>query len=141
MEKYELVKDINVFYMPADSFPEGIQPAFQKLETLIPPGESRAVFGLSWPDKNGKILYKAAFEERYPGEGNKYGLNSLVIKKGSYISELVNNFASDLSQIGQTFQRLLEHPDIDPNGFCVEWYKGPDVLCLVRLSPGQRVAG
>ena len=138
MEKYELVKDINVFYIPADSFPEGIKAAFEKLESIVPSESNRIVFGLSWPDKNGKIMYKAALEERYPGEGKKYGLNSLVIKKGSYISELVNDFASDLSRIGQTFQRLLEHPDIDPNGFCVEWYKGPDVLCLVGLTPGDR---
>ena len=137
MEKYELVKDINVFYVPADSFPEGIKPAFERLESLIPPEENRTVFGLSWPDKHGKILYKAALEERYPGEGKKYGLNSFVIKKGSYISELVKSFASDVSQIGQTFQRLLEDPDIDPNGFCVEWYKGPDVLCMVGLIPGK----
>ncbi len=138
MEKYELVKDINVFYTPADSFPDGIRAAFEKLESMFPSEDNSTVFGLSWPDKTGKITYKAAFEERYPGEGNKYGLNSLVIKKGSYISELVNSYASDLSQIAQTFQRLLEHPDIDPNGFCVEWYKGTDVLCMVRLSFGER---
>src|SRR5262245_50485172 len=135
MEKYELVKDINVLYMPADSFPEGIKPAFERLEKLIPPEENRTVFGLSWPDTDGKILYKAALEEKYPGEGKKYGLKSFVVKKGTYISELVNSFANDVSQIGQTFQRLLEHPGIDPNGFCLEWYKGPDVLCLVGLSP------
>ena len=137
MEEYELVKDINVLYMPADSFPEGIQEAFEKLKSLITPGENRTVFGLSWPDKNGKILYKAAFEERYPGEGKIFGLNSFVIKKGSYISEPVNSFANDVSRIGETFQRLLEHPNIDPNGFCLEYYKGPDVLCMVRLNPAR----
>ena len=137
MEKYELVKDINVFYLPADSFPEGIKPAFERLENLVDPANKRTVFGLSWPDNNGKLMYKAAYEERYPGEGKKYGLNSLVIKKGSYISELLSSFASDLSQIGNTFQRLLEQPDIDPNGFCVEWYKGADVFCIVRLGSAK----
>jgi len=141
MEKYELVKDINVFYLPADSFPEGIQPAFEKLEGLVASDENRTRFGLSWPDKNGKIKYKAACEEKYPGEGKKFGLNSLVVAKGSYITELVKNFASDVSQITQTFRRLLEHPDIDPNGFCVEWYKGPDVLCMIRLSQGKTSTG
>jgi hypothetical protein len=138
MEKYELVKDINVFYLAAESFPEGIQPTFEKLERLIPPGENRTVYGLSWPDRNGKIMYKAAYEEKYPGEGKKYGLNSLVIKKGSYIGDLVKSFAQDVSQIGRTFQGLLKHPEIDPNGFCVEWYKGPNVLCMVRLEAGDK---
>ena len=140
MEKYELVKDINVFYVEADSFPDGIQPAFEKLERLTPPEENRPVFGLSWADRNGKIMYKAANEERYPGEGKKYGLDSLVIKKGSYISDLVKTFASDVSRIGRTFQDLLKHPEIDPKGFCVEWYKGPDVLCMVRLDTADKSA-
>ena len=135
MENYELVRDINVLYVSANSFPDGIKAAFEKLESEIPPEDNRTVFGLSWPDRNGKIMYKAAFEEKFPGEGKKYGLNSFVIKKGSYISELVNNFTSDVSQIGKTFERLLTYADIDPNGFCVEWYKAPDdVLCMVPLS-------
>ena len=74
MEKYELIKDINVAYVPATSFPEGIKAAFEKLESLIPPEENRTVFGLSWPDKNGKIMYKAAVEEKYKSEGKNYGL-------------------------------------------------------------------
>ena len=140
MEKYELVKDINVFYVPANSFPEGIKAAFDKLKNIVPQGDNRTVFGLSWPDENGKIMYKASFEENHPGEGKRYGLSSFIIKKGSYISELVKDFAGNLPQIGGSFQRLLKHPDIDPMGCCVEWYKGADVLCMVRLdTPENRV--
>ncbi|HZI53431.1 MAG TPA: hypothetical protein VFD56_07005 [Chitinophagaceae bacterium] len=139
MEKYELIKDINVAYVPATSFPEGIKAAFEQLESLIPPEENRTVFGLSWPDKNGKIMYKAAVEEKYKSEGNNYGLESFVIKKGSYMSELVENYAADLSRIGDTFQQLLKLPDIDPKGYCLEWYKGcDDVLCLVKLNSPEK---
>ena len=134
MEKYELVKDINVLYVRAASFPEGIKSAFEKLESVVLARDDRIVFGLSWPGKDGMILYKASLEEKYPGEGKNFGFHSFVIKKGSYITELVNDFTSDLSLIGQAFQHLLKHPGIDPNGYCVEWYKGPDVLCMVKLD-------
>jgi len=135
MEKFELAKDFVVAYVPAISFPEGIKAAFETLESLIPPEKDRTVFGLSWPDKNGKIMYKAAVEEKYIGEGKNYGLGSFVIKKGSYISELIKSYSKDVSQIGETFQHLLKHPDVDPKGYCLEWYKGiDDVLCLVKLN-------
>ena len=139
MEKYELVQDINVAYVQATSFPEGIKAAFEKLESLIPPEENRRIFGLSWPDKNGKIMYKAAVEENYMCEGKNYGLNSFVIKKGNYISELVKNYGTDLSQIGETFRRLLKHSEIDTKGYCLEWYEGAgDVLCLVKLNSPEK---
>ena len=139
MENYELVEDIKVAYVPAASFPDGIKSAFEKLESLVPPEKNRIIFGLSWPDKNGKIKYKAAVEEMYTGEGKKYGLDSMIIKKGTYISELVSDYARDVAQIGATFQRLLQHPRIDHNGYCLEWYRGiNDVLCLVRLDVPSR---
>jgi hypothetical protein len=28
----------------------------------------------------------------------------------------------DISGIRETFDKLLSHPDIDPDGYCVEWY-------------------
>jgi hypothetical protein len=135
MESYELVKDIMVMYVPAASFPEGISAAFENLENRLPTKTGRTLFGISWPDKNGKILYKAAIEEKYKGEGEKYGLDTFTIKKGIYTSELIKNYKKDLSQIGATFQKLLKHPELDTNACCLEWYKtSDDVLCLVKLN-------
>jgi predicted transcriptional regulator YdeE len=138
MEKYELIENINVMYVPAVSFPEGIQSAFENLERNLPSNDDRKLFGISWPDKNGKIMYKAAAEEKYKGEGKKYGLDIFTIKKGTYISKLIKDYKKDLSQIGATFRQLLQHPELDINGYCLEWYKGnDDVLCLVKLDPGE----
>lgn len=78
MEKYELVKDINVLYVRAASFPEGIKTAFEKLESVVPARDDRIVFGLSWPGKDGMILYKASLEEKYPGEGKNFGFHSFA---------------------------------------------------------------
>jgi hypothetical protein len=135
MENYDLVKDIMVMYVPAVSFPEGIPSAFENLESRLTTKGDRTLFGISWPDKNGKILYKAATEEKYKGEGEKYGLDMFTIKKGTYISELIRNYRKDLSQIGATFQKLLKHPEPDTNSYCLEWYKNSDdVLCLAKLN-------
>jgi hypothetical protein len=142
MEKYELVKDIIVMFVPAVSFPEGILPAFEKLESKLPSTNDRTFFGISWPDKNGKIMYKAAAGENYSGEAKNYELDIFTIKKGTYISELIKDYKKNFSQIGDTFRQLLQHPELDSNGYCLEWYKNnDDVLCLVNLDPQRKDKG
>ena len=135
MKKYELVKDIEVMYVPAQSFPEGILAAFEKLETKLVSTGDRTFFGLSSPNKNGNIMYKAATDEKYSGEGKKYELDNFTIRKGTYLSELIKDYKKDLQQIGVVFQQLPDHPELDTNSYCLEWYKGDDVLCLVKLDP------
>jgi hypothetical protein len=135
MKKHELTSDIVVLYLAADSFPEGIQPAFDKLEDRLSSKNNRTFFGISWPDQQGKIHYKACAEEKYDGEGKIYGLDTFTIKKGTYISELLVDYKTNLPLIGTTFRQLLHHPELDTNSYCLEWYKGNDVLCLVKLDP------
>lgn len=135
MEKLELEKDITVMYVPAASFPDGIEEAFKNLQKRIPPGGKRVLFGISWPDRNGKIMYKAAVEEKFVGEAKDFGLDTFVIKKGTYTSERIKNYRENIQQIGNSFSRLLEHPELDMTGCCVEWYKEADeVICMVRLT-------
>ena len=138
MKKHELTEDIAVLYVPAESFPGGIQPAFDKLEERLSSKNNRKFFGISWPDQHGQILYKAAAEEKYDGEGKIYELDTFTIKKGTYISELIEDYKNNLPLIGTTFRQLLQHPELDTNSYCLEWYKGNDVLCMVKLDPAKK---
>ena len=134
METINLENDIKVFFVTADSFPEGIMEAHKKLHTLIPISESRKHFGISRPE-NGVIVYKAAAEEINPGEAEELNCNSLVLKKGQYICITVNDFMKDIPAIGNAFHELLKNPGIDPEGYCVEWYlNDKDVKCMIRLA-------
>ncbi|MEI9810898.1 MAG: transcriptional regulator [Bacteroidota bacterium] len=135
MEKTVLEKDITVMYVQATSFPEGIEAAFRSLESKLPVKDGRTFFGISWPDKQGKIMYKAAAEEKTEGEAASYDFDTFIIKKGTYMSESIKNYMQDISQVGSAFNRLLKHPELDTSSYCLEWYKGPDVLCMVRLEP------
>ena len=134
MEKFEMQKDILVMYVSAASFPDGIEAAFKKLETSLPAKDGRNFFGISWADKNGKIVYKAAAGEKFPGEGKSLGLETFVIKKGTYISKLITDFMKNKQEIGATFKQMLKHPELDTNSYCLEWYKGGEVLCMVKLE-------
>jgi len=135
MEKYLLKDDIKVFYVTALSFPDGIMEAYEKLKAMLPSAEERKFYGISYP-QNGKIVYKAAVQETYDGEAEKYGCETFVIPHGEYISELLHDWKKNERVIGETFQKLLAQPDIDKkNGFCVEEYLNEkDVRCMVGLS-------
>lgn len=135
MEKFTINNDIKVFCITVDSFPEGIGPAHQKLHSIINKTGGRKFFGISRPAENGVIIYKAAAEELYEGEAEKYGLETFIIKKGSYISETLKDWHKDVPLIGKTFQKLLKDPRIDKNGYCLEIYlNDKDMMCLVGID-------
>ena len=136
MEKYFLDNDIHVFYVQATSFPDGIKPAFDKLHSLVGKPPDRKFFGISYPEKPGKIIYRAAVEANSGDEARTLGCESFIIRKGEYISIYVLNFMKDITAIGRTFGQLLKYPDIDHNGYCLEIYEGmTNVRCLVPLKP------
>jgi hypothetical protein len=134
MEPITIDKDIKVLCVTATSFPDGIKPAHEKLHSLIPFSTDRKYFGISRPE-NGIIVYKAAAEEMKPREAESFNLETVVLKKGKYISVDIKDYMKDLPSIGRTFDELLQHPNIDPDGYCVEWYLSKtDLKCIVRLK-------
>jgi hypothetical protein len=134
MEIITVNTDIKVFYITAKSFPEGILEAHQTLHKLVPFSPDRRYFGISRPESY-SIIYRAATEETYPGEAEKLKLDTLILKKGNYISETLKDYQKDVSAITRTFDELLKHPGIDPEGYCVEWYTSMnDMICMVRLK-------
>ena len=139
MEKYVLHKSITVFYVEATSFPDGIQEAHRKLHALLMPVAGRRFYGISYPDKDGVIIYKAAVEESFAGEGQKYHCETFTIPRGEYISEVITDWQRNPGIISNTFRQLLRYPGIAKNGFCLEQYiSDNDIRCLVPLSADIR---
>src|SRR6186713_1958408 len=126
METFKLDQDINVLYITATSFPEGIMAAHEKLHSIIPFTTDRRYFGLSRPEQGGDIIYRAAAEELEKGEVEKYHLEKLTIKKGNYISAVVHDYMKNPLSLQTTFEELLSDPNIDHEGYCVEWYLSKD---------------
>jgi hypothetical protein len=134
METITFDKDIKVFYVPAKSFPDGVMEAHQKIHSLVPLSSNRKYFGLSRPE-NGVIAYKAAAEELTPGEGEKLHCDTIVLNKGKYNCITIHDYMKDLPAIGKAFSTLIASPDIDREGYCVEWYlNDKDIKCMVRLA-------
>lgn len=135
MDSFNLTEDINVMYVEAKSFPEGIERAFIQLHVITPEKERRRFFGISWQGADGKITYYAACDEMEPGEADKLGLKTYTIKNGPYNSFYIQDFMEDTFAIKRAFDLLLEQHEVDPDGYCLEWYIGDnDVKCMVPLG-------
>lgn len=136
MKTIILDDDIKVFYVTAKTFPQGIGEATQKLHSLFTFSEERRIFGLSRPENNDGIIYRAAAEEMYEGEAEKLQCETLIIPKGKYIAIVVNEFRKDIVNIDKAFKQLLGQPNLDPNGYCVEQYATDKevVNCMIRLD-------
>ena len=134
MEIIAIDQDIKVLYLPATSFPDGIKEAHEKLHSIIPFTNDRKYFGISRPE-NGTIKYKAAAEELNDDEAKSFNLETLILKKGNYITLTVHDFMKDIAAIDRAFKKLLSYPGLDPQGYCVEWYlNNKDVKCMIRLK-------
>jgi hypothetical protein len=136
VRKTNIPVDIKVFYVTAESFPKGIQSAHDRLHALVPFTTERKYFGLSRPENNSGIVYRAATEETYDNESKKYDCETLVIKKGNYASIIVQDFRKDTLSITRAFETLLDQPGLDPQGYCVEYYSNTreEVQCMIRLA-------
>ena len=135
-EQYLIDKDIAALCVTASTFPDGVQNAHKKLRSLFPASERRTLYGISYADKTGSIIYKAATEQLHEGEARQLNLETFTIRKGKYISELLTDWRKDETLVGKTFKRLLSDPGIDKKGYCLEIYLNEnDMRCLVPLDP------
>lgn len=134
METNKLNQDVKVFCVTADTFPNGVEAAYNKLYAIAG-NDGRTVYGLSKPNEKGAIIYKAAATEKFDGEGGQLGLETFTIPKGEYVTETIHNWKNNMQKFGPTFQALLDNPRLDWASWCVEWYKSDDeVVCMVKLN-------
>ncbi|RZK41811.1 MAG: transcriptional regulator [Pedobacter sp.] len=133
MEKFNLTEDIRVYYVNAESFPDGVLAAHQSLHALVPFSAERRYFGLSRME-NGEIIYKAAADELTLGDLSEHNLESMMIPAGNYQCIMIEDFMNNVPAIGNAFDKLTQLSDIDPQGYCIEWYvTDRDVRCMVRV--------
>lgn len=134
MEIIKLEEDILVYFVEAKAFPDNILDAHQTLHQGVSYSKERRYFGLSRPE-NGTIRYKAAAEKLETDEREGIFFPTMKIPKGKYRSITIKNYMKDIDGIGNAFAELTSGKDIDPEGYCVEWYfNEEDVNCMIRLK-------
>jgi hypothetical protein len=132
IKEFILDKDIVVYRLRASGFPEGVGAAHMKLHSFVEFDSNRQYFGISHPEKNEAIAYWAAATEIMPEEFSRHGLEKFIIEAGTYKYLDVYLFMENISDIGNAFKILTALPDLNPEGYCLEWYSGKDCRCMIR---------
>jgi predicted transcriptional regulator YdeE len=92
-------------------------------------------YGISYFNKEGNIVYKAAATTSSEEEAKKFGLEYFVIPKGQYLSETLVNWMDQLPNIGNTFSAMMKDERADSTFPCVEWYKSDhEMMCMMRTK-------
>jgi len=142
MDSFNLSEDITLMYVAASRFPEGVEHAHMQLHAMFPEKTNRRFFGISWAGDNGEIIYKAATDQIEPGEAETLGLDTFTIKKGSFHCFYIKDFMQNVASIAEAFKILLQQDDVDPKGYCLEWYIGAnDVKCMVPIDDKTHFTG
>ncbi|NUN68214.1 MAG: DUF1801 domain-containing protein [Bacteroidetes bacterium] len=135
METIELKSDLHLITVRAERFPEGIQEAFDELRKRLPAGDGRMPYGISKPEKDGTIIYRAGVEAATEGEGSAEGLERVTLRSGTYATVTVSDWQNKIHSLSGIFDGLLQHPQLDPATPCIEVYKSrSELVCMVRMT-------
>lgn len=139
MEVLHLKSDLPILTVTAESFPMGIGGAYKKLEAALLSVKDRVFFGISRPESEAGIVYRAVALALDAEEATRLGLEAMTLKAGSYVTEMLLDWRQDETIFSKVFPQLLDDPRIDPQGYCVEWYPNDkDAMLMVRiLDPEQ----
>lgn len=135
MDIVHLPQDIHPGALQATEFPDGISDTFDQLEEMFGDIPIRTSYGVSHADDQGHILYYAAASTSDPKQVLP-GTKPLTIRKGYYVSLPIRQWRENLPAITTAFQTLMLHPDMDPEGYCLEEYGCDTVRCMVPLRTG-----
>jgi hypothetical protein len=130
----KIEKDLRLIAVKAKEFPDGVVPAFKDLENRLEGGpKGRKFYGISRGDGGKNIVYWACALAK-DREVIPSGCEELTAKAGVYNAEQISNWRGREEILGQTFQKMIADPGIDPQGYCVEEYlDNGDVICMVRI--------
>ena len=141
MKETYLHTTLTLLAIKAESFPAGAQQAHQKLHALLPTHEGRSFYGLSHSDTQGNIHYWAAATQLQSGEDQHLECETLQLNQGVYAYENLLDIKDFGFTLSASFERLLAHPQLDAQGYCLEEYaSGKDIRTLVPiLSPKNQL--
>ena len=133
-EEFIFESDIPIICIVADSFPDGVMEAHQKLHSRITHSVDRKYFSVSWMKEGGSLHYQAGAEILDPQDASIQDGVPFTIRKGKYSSITIHDFMNNIHAIAEAFQQLLKNENMDPNGYGLEWYVSQsEVKCMVPL--------
>jgi hypothetical protein len=132
MSEISLIKmdELNLMYVQASSFPEGVEEAWRQLESRLPTIKGRKFFGTSQLVGE-KIEYRACVAPSDESEPSRLGLEIFTIPRGNYASKKLVDWTKQTSLIKTIFEELSSKYTVDSTRPHIEFYRSREELVLM----------
>ena len=132
MSQISLIKmdELNLMYVQASSFPEGVQEAWRQLESRLPTIKRRKFFGTSRLVGE-KIEYRACVVPSDESEPSRLGLETFTIPRGNYASKKLVDWTNQTNLIKTICEELSSKYAVDSSRPHIEFYRGQKELVLM----------
>lgn len=120
----------------AESFPDGIKDAWERLEARMPSLKGRRFYGLTTCEGGG-LMYYAAVQVASEEEAAALGFPMIHVKGGRCARVKVMDWPNRVEEIGAIFAELMRNYPMAPNAPTLEYYRSHSELhLLVPLAEG-----
>src|SRR3990172_10342600 len=132
MSQISLIKmdELNLMYVQASSFPEGVQEAWRQLEGRLPAVKERKFFGTSRLVGE-RIEYRACVVPSDESEPSRLGLDTFTIPAGNYASKNLVDWTEQTHLIKTIFEELSSKYTVDSSRPHIEFYRSQKKLILM----------
>ena len=120
----------------AETFPDGIQAAWGKLEEMVGSLRGRRFYGITVPEE-GELAYYAGVEPRDPDEIAAFGLPTYEIQGGKFARVRLFDWEEYLDEIPSIFGFLMKNYPMQDHGPTIEYYRSQKELHLLVPLEGE----
>ncbi|WP_157202638.1 GyrI-like domain-containing protein [Calidithermus chliarophilus] len=122
--------DLHLMVSRADEFPNGIRPAWERLESKLASLKGRKFYGLTFTEGS-QLVYYAGLEPVSAEEVAALDFPTLMIKGGTYARTKLFDWPRHADKIGEIFGELMRDFPKDPTGPTIEYYRSQSELHLL----------
>lgn len=121
---------LTLMYIKAESFPDGITAAWDKLDKALPSMKGRKFYGAA-KMIDGKMEYRASVVPLNENEHKSLGMEIFTIPAGNYAAKKLHNWQSNIPQIREIFTELNEKYKANPALYNLEYYESEKELIIM----------
>lgn len=130
MDRIVQVQTFELLYVEADSFPDGIQYAWNTLEKKLGSLKGRKFYGASWMEGE-KIRYIAGVIPVSSAEKEILRLPIIKIEGGTFITRKIEKWHERIDEIGRIFDMLAGLYPLRKGVPFLEYYRSNKELILM----------
>ena len=122
------LEPVKVMYVEAKDGLSGVGTAWSKLESNLPSLKGRKMYGAYYGQDK---VYRACVAIINEEEPKALGLPMWTIPGGKFAREKIENFASRVEIIGETFKSMEQEYRRDPNRWYIWFYRSQNEVILL----------